>query len=319
MSFRYFNPGYAGLLVSNNSYYSAKTIESAVYNPVNGVAVDLSASSSEAVYKIPISESLGTDIYGVFNLFYIASYLDSFLLGGLTNNATTYSASCLIGLRGYNSKIYVLSYNYNRVGEGVTLTKNAVNKVWFHIHNEGTASNSISESYVEVKTDNGENKQNISYDYAFTSSCKFLFVKAMNSGIYLSNFIISSEYIDPKEEVVILPTSSVVTDMTDNQDGTYTADEAGQTILQTVDATSLITQYGGKSKVTSIGSIGVPAYKAATGLSNLVGIDKISGTITEHDSIALSTNSTLGAIDVWNTNITIEVLNGKQIGWKAAT
>ena len=116
-----------------------------------------------------------------------------------------------------------------------------------------------------------------------------------------------------------MPTSTISTDMTDNQDGTFTADEVNQQLLMTVDTSTLISQYGRSSKVTSIAAGGIPAYKTAEGLSNLIGIDKISGNISEHNSVALSSISTLGAFDCWKTNLTLGELKGKQIGLKAAT
>ena len=314
MSFRYVNPGYAEFVDVAN-FTPNDPVNTVVNNVYSNSGVSFSRLNGNWTNaKFPIKEGFVDNFYMKFDVFYALS--EGFRITASTSNVIdnlswTYGFVCSSGDCCFRK-------GGSRVGKSQALSLNAINTVWFHVYTNGTYDSSSDSFFEMIINDNEKIITNFDYAYFFNSKDKQVIISVAN-GLYFSNIIISDEYISPKEEVIMLPTSSVVTDMTDNQDGTYTADEAGQTILQTVDATSLITQYGGKSKVTSIGSIGVPAYKTATGLSNLVGIDKISGTITEHDSIALSTNSTLGAIDVWNTNITIEALNGKQIGWKAAT
>ena len=306
MSFKYINPGYAELLATYNSDSPIITVESNIYNPVNGVCVNQSGSYSNVL----LDEVIGSDLYCKFNFYYTSSMKDLGVGSFVDNKENNFSASWFYGLYSYNDG-YLYFYLNNSSKINIALTKDLLHKVWFHIHN--VAGSAYIEAYIDGQYFSYAN----SYaNNAFNTKIPAIVVRLCSS-IFLSNLIFSNEYINPKEEVIILPTSATETDMTDNQDGTYTASEAGQTILQTVNATDLITQYGRNSRITIIAPAAIPAYNT-TGALKLLGIDKISGTITEHDTIAVGTNDSVGVYDLWNTNnLTLGDLNGKQIGWKA--
>ena len=313
MSFRYVNPGYAELLVESDYFTPNVPASTVLNNTYSKCGVSFTCLNGDFTnVRIPVRERFVDNLYMKFDVFFgVSSNIRATVyIGNVVNNlAWTYGFMCDRG-------DCCFRHRGDKYGKKQALNFNSINTIWFHIYTDGT-DNTTNNSYFEMII-NGNEKITTHFAQAAVFSDKYVLMSVVNE-LYFSNIIVSDEYIDPKEEIVILPTSGVVTDMTANQDGTYTADTAGQTILQTVDATSLITRYGGKSRVTCIASVGIPAYKSAAGLSNLVGIDKISGTITEHDTIALSTNSTVGAVDCWNTNMTIANLNGKQIGWKVAT
>ena len=301
MSFKYVNPGY-GELLPVNSYFSYATIEDWTKNTQNGVMAYF-VKGTYSYSDAPKLMSFDGEIYGKYILY----------------SADNYGA---FGIYFGNSSVY-LSVSYNRVKFycsskilDTTISANGgCHSVYFHYK----LADNDNPGLIELTVDNAAL---LSRSHSYTTSNNTIQLYATNSvgsNYRIGNLIFSNEYINPKEEVIILPTSGVVTDMTDNQDGTYTANEAGQTLLQTVNATDLITQYGRNSRITSIAPAGIPAYNNSGALS-LVGIDKISGTITEHDTIALSTNSLSGAFDLWNTNnLTIGDLDGKQIGWKAVS
>ena len=87
-----------------------------------------------------------------------------------------------------------------------------------------------------------------------------------SANVYFANVIFSDTKISLKEQAVALPTSETVTDMTADENGIYIANAANQTLLQSVDLSSLIENYGASSAVTGIALVGNPAYTTGTDL-----------------------------------------------------
>ena len=133
----------------------------------------------------------------------------------------------------------------------------------------------------------------------------------------MSNLIISDSPIDAKEHVIALPVKATETDMTANADGSYTADKAGQYLLQTIDADALLTKYGSETKITGLEFCGNPASCTGSELEKIVGIQKAKdGTVTEWGSTTLS--MTPAVVRLANTTaLTLEELGNCQIGVKA--
>ena len=142
-------------------------------------------------------------------------------------------------------------------------------------------------------------------------------IKCSSATFLLSNLIISDTPIDAKEHVIALPVKATETDMTANADGSYTADKAGQYLLQTIDADALLTKYGSETKITGLEFCGNPASCTGSELAKLVGIQKAKdGTVTEWGSTTLS--MTPAVVRLANTMaLTLEKLGNCQIGVKA--
>lgn len=142
-------------------------------------------------------------------------------------------------------------------------------------------------------------------------------IKCSSATFLLSNLIISDTPIDAKEHVIALPVKATETDMTANADGSYTADKAGQYLLQTIDADALLTKYGSETKITGLEFCGNPASCTGSELEKIVGIQKAKdGTVTEWGSTTLS--MTPAVVRLANTTaLTLEELGNCQIGVKA--
>lgn len=302
VSFRYVNPGYVELL---DDRANVESIEDLTRNPINGISLRRTSMSTNPLLTFA---SIPNELYCRYDIFRDNANQTDYV--GVFDTSRKY-----FGM--YSSYDYLRLYCYGKEMASVKITANdfwnktGLNKIWFHF--------SVTENLIEAVI-NGEIKLNGVFSDASNLVPYFnISNTASNPKSYYSNFIISDEYISPKEQVIVLPTNAVETDMIDNQDGSYTADQNGQAILQTIDAKELIKQYGRASKVTGIAVAAVPAYRTAEGLSNLIGLDKISGEIMEHNSVEVSSITNGAVFDYWNTNITIGGLDGKQIGWKAAT
>ena len=107
--------------------------------------------------------------------------------------------------------------------------------------------------------------------------------------------------------------------MTDCGDGSYEATTAGQELLQSVDVASLITQYGGNSRVVSIAPFAKPAYRTAEGLCALTAIEKSGGIITEHGRHIAGQDTAGYVMGAYDTSLRIAELAERQFGWRAGT
>lgn len=154
-----------------------------------------------------------------------------------------------------------------------------------------------------------------------------LFRFSTNSHTPISNIIISDKEIDEKEQIIILPISSTDTDMTANNDGTYTAAVEDQYIIQTIDTESLIRKFGKKSEVTSIILGALPAYKvdvSNNNLNTLISLEGDNNNITTDTTRILETYhdsehypEEMRILITKNvTNTTFKNLEGKKYGFK---
>ena len=179
------------------------------------------------------------------------------------------------GLFLFNTLRLNMNNNYGSTECKYTLKAQTVNKIWAHLHYE----ESTGTSYGELEC-NGErfyqagtrssSAYAIGADVEALKTIAFGFPKSYPC--YLSNVIISDTEISPKEQVIALPTSETVTDMTSGETGIYIADAVNQTLLQTVDMSTLIENYGASSAVTGIALVGNPAYTTGTALASMIGI-----------------------------------------------
>lgn len=313
MAFRYINPGY-GALTGNSS---VTTIESFIYNPQNGVSFDIVQTEAKNL-NVPLSQNFSNDIYGKFNLYLSssASTANYFSLGAPSTKSASYPNGKCLGITIYDSAIYLLDGQGNRIGTGISLLSNVLNKIWFHLHK----GDNYASTYCELIVNNSESNVDNIYLEPFSSNKYFIIYNnnASTYSKYLSELIISDEYISPREKIVALPIDTTETTMTADANGIYIADAVNQTLLQTPDVDALLTNYGATSQVTGIALVGNPAYRTGEGISSLIGLSKANGVITEHDSCTLDTVSSAVIMDGWSlSNTTIDDLQNMQFGWKA--
>lgn len=313
MAFRYINPGYGALTGDS----SVQTFESFTYNPTNGVAFQ----KVNDTIKIPLPQAFTTDIYGRFDLYFNTTSLYNFAFGAFSNYTTSDNYSKCIGVRINNSAVRLSDGRYysNTTEKMVQLKSYSLNSIWFHWHFEENIADSSGEMIVNGTyiTDKPQHSQ-----FTFSSD-KLFFITTPSAGnagdkVFISELIVSDEYISPKEKIIAIPTSTTITDMTAGASGIYIADAANQTLLQSVDVAELIQNYGADSAITGIELVGNPAYRTGEAIATLTALSKSGNVITEHDTCQLS-EDTLSAITAgWGlSGVTISDLQNMQFGWKA--
>lgn len=318
MAFRYINPGYGALTGDS----SVETFENTTYNPSNGVAFQKYDSSLTTI-KIPMPQAFTTDIYGKFDLYFDSNSnsLFNFSVGAFSTSnsfASDIYYRC-IGVRIEESKVRLSDGRYYDSSNRVSLKSFALNSIWFHWHFEEVISNSYGEMIVNDSDKITTSPQHSQFTFSSEKSFFITIPTAGNCGdkVFISNVIVSDEYISPKEKIIAIPTSQTITDMTAGASGIYIADAADQQLLQSVDVVKLIQDYGADSAITGIALAGNPAYRTAEGLAKLTALSKSGGVITEHDTIALSGDSSAAIMDGWGlSGVTIVDLQNMQFGWK---
>ena len=312
---KYINPGMAELLDVNGG----TTIESSLYNPLNGVAL-YQPTINEGVV---LSDKL-LKIYGRFDVYIPAP--DSNTEENSAINVGCYNADGFHGIRiirggstYYNFHVIIngqkassKTYYINDSG----INYDAINTVSFYI--KGRSQSARDGEY--TATFNGKRLFSVDgYNPWFNEEyeCKQLVVHSTSGQMPLSNIIIADAPFDLRERITAVPLGNPVTDMVDLGDGSYMAESTGQQILSAVDVSSFISAYGGASPVTGIAVVGNPAYRTADGLTSLIAISKSNGTQTEHGSKTLRTSTAAGALHCHTVDMTIADMVGMELGWKA--
>lgn len=304
MAFRYINPGYADLLAETG----AETISDFAYNAHNGI----SFTASSKLLNILPEGKLSTTFFCKFDVYLTGNISNTFYFGMARYDAPT-NISWLAGISIGGTKVR-LRCGSNSVGSEIPLNTNSVNSVVFGVN--------ISNATCELSANNS-NKVSGSFihaSYYDNRSPVAIYFPARTStaNIFVSNLIISDEEISPKEKIIALPTSQTITDMTAGASGIYFADAANQTLLQTVDVSTLIENFGASSAVTGIALVGNPAYATGSELTSLTALSKSGNVITEHGTCALSEDSTAAVVDSWSLiGTTIADVQIMQFGWKA--
>ena len=130
---------------------------------------------------------------------------------------------------------------------------------------------------------------------------------------HFANFIISDEYFPPSEKIIALPVANTTATMTDNGDGSYTADEVGESVMQTIDAAKLTQAIGEGNTFTGFSLIGNPAYYDGAGMTHL---GAMKGE-TVKESVALPTNTDGKILASWSDNVKQADIANLSLGWKA--
>ena len=130
---------------------------------------------------------------------------------------------------------------------------------------------------------------------------------------YFSNFIIQQEHID-NEKLIMLSTSSILSEWTSDGDGSYAVTETGKKLMHNIDTESLVTKIGtSQAIINSISAYMAPAYCEGTALKYLKTI--LNG---DNSETILRTDSLTG-IDKIATSIPVQinVSNVKSVGWES--
>ena len=302
MAFRYINPGYISLLDKN---VVATEIAGTTYSKTG---VSFTQTNSNAGITIP-NFAAGDDFWAKFDV-YITESADIYFYVPSTEK-------CGMGLRIFADgttrlDIYYYSKSTSSVASPNNIIKlNEVNTIILHVK-LGSAANSLWEVSI-----NGTVYQQSGYSMPYSTSYKNCAILYATASIRFSNIIFSNEEISSKEQCIALPINQTMTDMTTGASGIYIANAANQSLLQSVDVAELIQTFGANSAVTGIALFGNPAYKTAAGLANLTALSKAGDSVIEHDTLALSGDSTALIVDGWRlSGVTISDLQNMQFGWK---
>nr|DAS24220.1 MAG TPA: hypothetical protein [Caudoviricetes sp.] len=301
MSFKYINPGYAELLSTSGG----TTVTGEQYSKTGVSFWQPSKERGVELSEVP------TEFYGKLDLYIrgVEGRDDvDFSLGiGYQNGIYLrgYRSLTFSGLAGTNSLFYK-----SDIAEIIPMY--AMSTVWLHIK-QGNENNGIL--HVVVNDHEFCNKRDINLSY----DSRTIKIFSDNNRALISNLILSDAPIDPREQIALLPTTATQTNMTDCSDGSYEATAAGQELLQTVDVSSLISQYGGNSRVVSIAPFAKPAYRTAEGLCALTAIEKSGGIITEHGRHIAGQDTAGYVMGAYDTPLRIAELAERQFGWRAGT
>ena len=300
MSFKYINPGYAELLSSGGTtvtgeQYSKTGVSFWQPNDKKGISLSESPTEFYAKFDLYIQGVTGRDDVD-FSLG--IGYQNGIYLRG-------YRSLTFSGLAGTSSLFY-----QSDIAEIIPMY--AMSTVWLHIK-QGNENNGIL--HVVVNDHEFCNKRDINLSY----DSRTIKIFSDNNRALISNLILSDSPIDPREQIALLPTTATQTNMTDCGDGSYEATAAGQELLQSVDVASLITQYGGNSRVVSIAPFAKPAYRTAEGLCALTAIEKSGGTITEQGRHIVGQDTAGYVMGAYDTSLRIAELAERQFGWRAGT
>ncbi len=309
---RYINPGFAEFLDADGT-----TIESATYNPTNGVALYQPTDMEGVNISNTVSE-----FYGKFDIYLpqISSLPSNFF----AKVGILKPGSANVGLNGVGLYKYSSSYIHVKsiVGGGndktvtnsdIAFNFGGINSFYFYF--KARSENAADGEYFIYM--NGAKIMEATGKWIYMDNASKLVIYACDV-TPISNIILADEEVSIRERITAIPLGSPVTDMIDLEDGSYLADTAGQQILQTVDVASLISTYGGTSQVTGVAIGGNPAYRTGEGITTLTGISKASGgSQVEHGAKTLKTSTTAGTVDCYSVNTTIANMVGLQLGWKA--
>ena len=300
MAFKYINPGYAELLSCGGTtvtgeQYSKTGISFWQPNDKKGISLSESPTEFYAKFDLYIQGVTGRDdvdfSFGI-------GYQNGIYLRG-------YRSLTISGLAGTNSLFY-----QSDIAEIIPMY--AMSTVWLHIK-RGNENNGILHVIVNDHEFCNKRDINLSYD------SRTIKIFSDNNRALISNLILSDAPIDPREQIALLPTTATQTNMTDCGDGSYEATAAGQELLQSVDVASLITQYGGNSRVVSIAPFAKPAYRTAEGLCSLTAIEKGGGTITEQGRHIVGQDTAGYVMGAYDTSLRVAELAERQFGWRAGT
>ena len=330
LTISYFDPGYgAGI-------DGVTCVENETYNPVNGVAFTKNNGVVAVFVPNPGTPSATTHfakrVTARFSAYFDFRVSDSFMVG--FGSATSMN----------NDKNYLYfngsSHGHKLAGESATATDgnslNGFHNISFSVL--ARTSNAIgSKHWLTYEIDDGVNHSwnrawsNSSIaNEVFTDYIVFKFSNSSGSLCYVSNVIITTEYVAGNDAESInllmlssnhfpvkLPLKDTSGDFISLGDGEYVGNSAGQKLLSVVDASDVITKFGGTSKVSHLVTYGHPGYRVGANITNATGISEENSSIAAHGSCSLSTDTDASAAVAWAVdNTRLSDVDGMKIGWQ---
>lgn len=317
MSYRLINPGFAAML---NSYAEGTQYTDSIYSRT-GYSFTQTGQSNTPGIEIPSYSVNDAEFWMKLDVY----------IGYKSNSYTFYcgtpdSIGATSAMNGFSVSVYSsyvqLALDYKKSGSNYSSSVRQANDYW-----EIFKKNDINTFLLRVKYGaagtgiislNVNRKTTYTIDTYEVSRCSntknSVILQDYSGNAKFSNIICSDAEISLKETMISLPVSTVTTTMTDNNDGTYTANEANQQILQTVDTAQLIADYGGDSQITGIAIAGNPAYRTGEGLTSLTAVSD-----TETFGTKTVSEETTGMVMDYHSleNKTLADLTGKKFGWKS--
>lgn len=317
MSYRLINPGFAAML---NSYAEGTQYTDSIYSRTGYSFTQTGQSNTPGI------ESPGYSVNDAEFWMKLDVYI------GYKNSSYTFycgapdSIGATSAMNGFSVSVYSsyvqLALDYKKSGSNYSSSVRQSNDYW-----EIFKKNAINTFLLRVKYGaagtgiislNVNRKATYTIDTYEVSRCSntknSVILQDYSGNVKFSNIICSDEEISLKETIAALPVSTVTTTMTDNNDGTYTANEANQQVLQTVDTAQLIADYGGDSQITGIAITANPAYRTGEGLASLAAISD-----TETFGTKTVSEETTSMVMEYHSlsNTTLADLTGKKFGWKS--
>ena len=312
MAFRYINPGYVSLLDSDcvavevaGTSYSKTGVGFSQTNSTAGITTLQFTNGDDfwAKFDAYIPSESASNIY-----FFMPNSYSNGIEINLASKAT--SASYLYLQYGTSGRKQIT----NGVALNLGISQGKINTFLIHIK-QGTSSTAQVNFWI-----NGKEFSQSGYAMTYRDARpKIAILYSTNPNVIFSNIIFASEEISIKERAIALPINQTVTNMTAGASGLFIADAANQTLLQSVDVSTLIENFGASSAVTGIALVGNPAYATGTGITSLIGLSQSAGvSAVEHGTCALSEDTDAIILDGWSfENMTIAGLSAMQFGWKA--
>ena len=327
------DPGY-GRLMELYSNTELEYVENSTYNPTSGVAFTCTSGSRSFFPNFDFTFEPSGQFYKKVWSMKFSFYAD----GGAFAVGFTHAVNAIgtsdAGLEFGSSQVRARRYVDGSVQEEII----ADNSTGFHdvsITYAVTADG--AGSYISASTITFDDKTDFqiytSADVPFIPKYAGLsFSISGQNHVFISNVLLgqatyegdgtgdipSDDGIPASTPIYRLPTSATVTDFTAGDDGEYIGTANGQTLLQTVDASTLISIFGDKP-VNHIVAYGAPGYRVGSAVTQATGISKSDDAITAHGSHALSFEKDMHVYDVWKIEdgSAFSNINGLQVGWRA--
>lgn len=320
MAFRYTNPGYVALLSEGNS---ATEVTGTTYSKSGVGFYQTDFPSNKRNIALPAFVQGNDDFWIKFDV-YIPSTDNEINIFCVFPNYIGFSLIMRL-MSWYNTNSsytvcyqYFSGYQYSGTAQAslsaMGIKQETVNSFVIHVKYGDQSTGKIeliTPSGLKLTCNNTRNLDDTSEYY------KSAHLYCSNSAVIFSNIICSNEELSIKEKIIALPIGATETNMTAGASGIYIADAANQTLLQSLDVSTLIENYGASSAITGIELVGNPAYKTAEGLANLTALSKADGVVTEYNTHTLSANTSAIVMDGRTIdNMTIADLQDMQFGWK---
>lgn len=330
------DPGYGKLMESNNEL---EYVENSTYNPTSGVAFTTAGSSGARAhfpnldFTFEPSAQFHKKVWSVK----LSIYSDGSGILHIGFNRAATSTNPDVGVN-----ISSNSCSINRYVEDSTESVfNFIKGFSAGFHNISVTYSLTADgtsggiSYTRTSTiDVDDNVDFQTYTTATTLTPPSYLLLGFGSGkhYYVSNVLVgqasysgdgtgsipSDDGIPADTPIYRLPLGTPITDFTEGDDGEYVATANGQTLLQAVNSSTLITTHG-NCPINHIVAYGAPGYRVGSAVSSATGISKEDNTITSHGTHTLSFDKLAHVYDVWKIGDgnTFSDINGLQVGWRA--